>query len=124
MQEKFDKYWMISYFTNCVPVILDLWFKFGFIEFRLKQAFGEYGSVLHLDKVDQAIRRLFNAYSAQMGGSSQVETHGDDVTTVGKGHSWSDWMNTQVPKEKKKTTSMIGIYVMICSHAMMRVLTF
>jgi hypothetical protein len=91
MQAKFDKYWMISYLTNCVPVILDPWFKFGFIEFHLKQAFGEYGSVLHLDKVDQAIRRLFNAYSTQMGGSSQVETHGDGMTPAGKGHSWSDW---------------------------------
>jgi len=40
MQATFDKYWMISYLTNCVPVILDLRLKFGFIEFRLKQAFG------------------------------------------------------------------------------------
>jgi hypothetical protein len=40
MQAKFDKYWMISYMTNCVPVILDPRFKFGFIEFRLKQASG------------------------------------------------------------------------------------
>lgn len=91
MQAKFDKYWMISYLTNCVPVILDPRFKFGFIEFRLKQAFGDYGSVHHLDKVDQTIRRLFNAYSTQMGGSSQVETHGDDMTPAGKGHSWFDW---------------------------------
>jgi hypothetical protein len=57
----------------------------------LKQAFGEYGCVHHLDKVDQAIRGLFNAYSTQMGGSSQVEIHGDDMTPAGKGHSWYDW---------------------------------
>jgi hypothetical protein len=104
MQEKFDKYWMISYFTNCVPVILDPRFKFGFIEFRLKQAFGEYGSVPHLDKVDQAIRRLFNAYSAQMGGSSQVENHGDDMTAVGKGHSWSDWSEHTSAKRKEENS--------------------
>ncbi|XP_021314613.1 zinc finger BED domain-containing protein RICESLEEPER 2 [Sorghum bicolor] len=91
MQAKFDKYWMISYLTNCVPVVLDPRFKFGFIEFRLKQAFGQHGSVHHLDKVDQAIRGLFNAYATQMGGSSHVETHGDDMTSVDKGHSWSDW---------------------------------
>jgi len=57
----------------------------------LKQVFGQHGSVHHLNKVDQAIRGLFNAYATQIGGSSQVETHGDDMTPVDKGHSWSDW---------------------------------
>nr|AWA44754.1 putative transposase [Saccharum officinarum] len=104
MQEKIDKYWMILYFTNCVPVILDPRFKFGFIEFRLKQEFGEHGSVPHLDKLDQTIRRLFNAYSTQMGGSSQVETHGDDMTVVGKGHSWSDWSEHTSAKRKEENS--------------------
>jgi hypothetical protein len=104
MQQNFDKYWMISYLTNCVPVILDPRFKYGFIEFRLKQAFGEYGSVPHLDKVDQAIRRLFNAYSTQVGGSSQVETHGDDMTAVGKGHPWSDWSEHTSAKRKEENS--------------------
>ena len=33
MQEKFDKYWIESYLANCIPVILDPRFKYGFIEF-------------------------------------------------------------------------------------------
>jgi hypothetical protein len=33
-------------------------------------------------------------------------------------------VNTQVPKETMQTTSMMGTYVMICSHALMTVLTF
>ena len=41
--------------------------------------------------MDQAIRGLFNPYAIQMGVSSQVETHGDDMTPIDKGHSWSDW---------------------------------
>jgi hypothetical protein len=42
MKAKFDKYWKISYLSNCIPVILDprFKFKFKFVEFLLKQAFG------------------------------------------------------------------------------------
>ena len=47
MKTKFEKYWKISYF-NCILVILDPWFKFGFVEFRLNKAFGDIASV-HID---------------------------------------------------------------------------
>jgi len=59
MKNKFAKYWMISYLSNCIPVILDPRFKFRFVDFRLKQAFGDNASV-HIAKVDRAIRSLFN----------------------------------------------------------------
>ena len=47
MKTKFGKYWKISY-SNCVLVILDPRFKFGFVEFRLNKDFGDITSV-HID---------------------------------------------------------------------------
>jgi hypothetical protein len=57
MKANFEKYWNISYLSNCIPVILDPRFKFGFVEFHLNKAFGETVRV-HIDKVDKAIRSL------------------------------------------------------------------
>ena len=93
MKNKFEKYWKISYLTNCIPVILDPRFKFGFVKFRLKKAFGETAG-MHIARVDDAIRSLFNAYSAEMGDSSNCSARGNDnATSVKGGHSWSDWSN-------------------------------
>ena len=36
MQEKFMKYWKLSFLTICIPVILDPRYKFKFLEFCLK----------------------------------------------------------------------------------------
>ena len=47
MKTKFGKYWKISY-SNCILVILDPRFKFGFVEFRLNKTFGDIASV-HID---------------------------------------------------------------------------
>ena len=47
MKTKFEKYWKISY-SNCILVILDPRFKFGFVEFRLNKTFGDIASV-HID---------------------------------------------------------------------------
>ena len=47
MKTKFEKYWKISY-SNCILVILDLQFKFGFVEFRLNKTFEDIASV-HID---------------------------------------------------------------------------
>ena len=65
MKMKFEKYWKISY-SNCIPVILHPRFKFGFVELRLNNAFGDTTSV-HIDKVDKAIRSLYIGYSSEMG---------------------------------------------------------
>jgi hypothetical protein len=66
-EAKFEKYWNISYLSNCIPVILDPRFKFGFIEFLLNKAFGETARV-HIDKVDKAIRSLYSGYSFETKG--------------------------------------------------------
>jgi hypothetical protein len=90
MKEKFEKYWNISYLSNCIPVILDSRFKFGFVEFRLNKAFGETARV-HIDKVDKAIRSLYNGYSSEMGESFNNSAQGGESANSKKVHSWSDW---------------------------------
>ena len=89
MKTKFEKYWKISY-LNCILVILDPWFKFGFVEFRLNKAFGETASV-HIDKVDKAIRSLYNGYSSEMEESFNSAAQEGEIASSGKVHSWSDW---------------------------------
>jgi hypothetical protein len=89
MQNKFEKYWDISYLTNCIPVILDPRFKFGFIEFRLKQVYGESAGD-HIAKVDKTLRNLFNGYSSEMENTSS-DAQGNETSTAGKSNSWSDW---------------------------------
>ncbi|WVZ85094.1 LOW QUALITY PROTEIN: hypothetical protein U9M48_032051 [Paspalum notatum var. saurae] len=89
MEKKFEKYWKISYVTNCIPVILDPRFKLGFIEFRLNQAYGVEAGV-HIAKVDKAIRNLFSWYSSQMGETSGSSTQDNDSEREGNSHSWSD----------------------------------
>src|SRR6185312_139184 len=101
MKNKFAKYWMISYLSNCIPVILDPRFKFRFVYFRLKQAFGDTASV-HIAKVDRAVRSLFNGYSSETGESLQSSTQGNGTAYSLKGH-WADW-STHVSAESNQVT--------------------
>jgi hypothetical protein len=39
-----------------------------------------------------------------VGGSSQVEAHGHDMTAVGKGHPWSDWSEHTSAKRKEENS--------------------
>jgi hypothetical protein len=89
MQNKFEKYWDISYLTNCIPVILDPRFKFGFVEFRLKQVYGVNAGD-HIAKVDKILRNLFNGYSSEMGNTTSSASQGE-TSTAGKNNSLSDW---------------------------------
>ena len=86
MQKKFDKYWKESYLANCIPVILDQRYKLGFIEFRVRQAFG-HNAEDHLVKVNMIMRSLFEDYSHEMGDSvatdlPQEGVHGDRIAEV------------------------------------------
>ena len=47
MKTKFEKYWEISY-SNCILVIFDSRFQFGFVESRLNKIFGDIVS-FHID---------------------------------------------------------------------------
>jgi hypothetical protein len=40
MQRKFKRYWKLTWLQISFPIIFDPRFKLGFVDFRLKQAFG------------------------------------------------------------------------------------
>uniref|UniRef100_A0A453D198 BED-type domain-containing protein n=1 Tax=Aegilops tauschii subsp. strangulata TaxID=200361 RepID=A0A453D198_AEGTS len=61
MQEAFHGYWQNSYLWLSIPVVLDPRFKIGFIEFRLKRAFGT-NSESYLSDIRETVRELFNEY--------------------------------------------------------------
>lgn len=90
MKTEFEKYWEISYLTYCIPVILDPRFKFGLIDFRLNQAFQEYGGY-HIAKVDEALRSLFAGYSSQIEDNANHFTQGNGNVAAQKSKPWSDW---------------------------------
>ena len=109
MQNKFEKYWDISYLTNCIPVILDPHFKFSFIEFHLKQAYGEFAGD-HIAKVDKTLGNLFNGYSSEMGNTTSA-TQGNEISTA-------------APEIIKYQVSSIDIFMLIYFYAMMRASIF
>ncbi|WVZ53546.1 hypothetical protein U9M48_004472 [Paspalum notatum var. saurae] len=105
MKSKFQKYWDISYLTNCIPVILDPRFKFSFIEFRLQQAYGNHAGV-HIAKVDKAIRSLFSGYSSHMGDTFSSSTQENQQVAVPKSHSWSDWRQHTIGRSNQGTSEL------------------
>ena len=64
-------------------------FKFGFVEFRLNKTFGETSSV-HIDKVDKAIRSLYNGYSSEMEESFNSAAQEGEIASWGKVHSYGN----------------------------------
>jgi hypothetical protein len=109
MKAKFEKYWNISYLSNCIPVIVDPRFKFGFIEFHLNKAFGETTRV-HIDKVDKAIRSLYSGYSSEMGESFNNSAQGGESANSEKVHSWFDW-SQHMSYQSNKVTGELDRYL-------------
>ena len=107
MQNKFEKYWNISYLTNYIPSILDP--EFSFIEFHLKQTYGEFAGD-HIAKVDKTLGNLFNGYSSEMG----------NTTSAAQGNETS----TAAPGIIKYQVSSIDVFMLIYFYAMMRASIF
>jgi hypothetical protein len=106
MQEKFDKYWVESYLSNCIPVILDPRFKKEFIEFRLKQAFGS-NATEHVSKVEATLNGLFKEYSSQMSNSSNESSQGEYNDEVGMEHNnLADWDKHLSNKQRQPTNEL------------------
>ncbi|KAL6613903.1 hypothetical protein ACP70R_036173 [Stipagrostis hirtigluma subsp. patula] len=72
MKKKLNKYWKLSWLPLSIPVLLDPRFKYTYIEFRLKQAFGNEAD-MKLEMVRKAFLNLFKSYS-------QLNTAGQEVT--------------------------------------------
>lgn len=110
MQEKFDKYWKESYLTNCLPVILDPRYKYDYIEFRLKIAFGGHAEK-YLDEVHEAIRVLFDEYAAKVRDSlehSSQGANGDDVEA--ENDPLADW-DQHLSAKKSQASNELDRYL-------------
>lgn len=109
MQKKFDKYWKESYLANCIPVVLDPRYKYEFVKFRIKQAFG--GSAKeHLEKVVMIMKSLFEEYSRKMGDSfpdpsEEVEDELEEID-----NPLADW-EAHLRVQKKQTTNELDRYL-------------
>ncbi|RLN17938.1 hypothetical protein C2845_PM02G15600 [Panicum miliaceum] len=64
MKRKFKKYWKKSYISLSVSIIFDPWFKYMFVEFRFKKAFGA-DAGKSLRRVQKVLRELYDEYSSQ-----------------------------------------------------------
>jgi len=73
MQEALDEFWQNSYVWLSVPVVFDPRFKFAFIEFHLKLAFGS-EAAKYVSAVHDTIWELFVIYIVVLY-ISQVSTH-------------------------------------------------
>lgn len=60
MQNKFKKYWKVSWLALSIPVILDPRFKFAFLEFRF-ESFGDQAEAKLAEVM--VFQGLFNEYS-------------------------------------------------------------
>ncbi|CAL5077025.1 unnamed protein product [Urochloa decumbens] len=105
MQKKFDKYWKISYLPNCIPVVLDPRFKFGFVDFRLRQAFGD-DADFHINRVDTALSDLFSAYSSPTEDTSDQQSG----TSSRQDCLWSDWSH-HLSVQRKQGTNELDRYL-------------
>jgi uncharacterized protein YunC (DUF1805 family) len=108
MQKKFNKYWKESYLANCIPVILDPRYKFEFVKFRIRQAFGD-NAAEHLEKVDMTIKSLFEDYSL---GESFVDPSEEvDVDEVAEiDNPLADW-EAHLRVQKKQATNELDRYL-------------
>ncbi|XP_071677406.1 uncharacterized protein [Lolium perenne] len=108
MQKKFNKYWKESYLANCIPVILDPRYKFEFVKFRIRQAFGD-NAAEHLEKVDMTMKSLFKDYSL---GESFVDPSEEvDVDEVAEiDNPLADW-EAHLRVQKKQATNELDRYL-------------
>jgi hypothetical protein len=102
MKKKFHKYFMESYLTNCVPVVLDPRFKLEHVVFRLNQYFGIDDAKNHIVEVKIAIKELFTEYAAEFGGNGDTLEEQSSQEGVLADSSLSDWHKHV--KTKKSTS--------------------
>jgi hypothetical protein len=71
MQKKFKRYWKWTWLQISFPVIFDPRFKFEFVEFRLRKAFGSEGES-KVAALKRALLDLYKNYSEQWQGNQDV----------------------------------------------------
>jgi len=88
MQRKFKRYWKLTWRQIIFPVIFDPRFKIGFVDFRLKQAFGSEAES-KIEIVKKTSVELFKDYS---GGQEIAQDPYVSVQTNASGR-YADWDN-------------------------------
>ncbi|XP_066348195.1 zinc finger BED domain-containing protein RICESLEEPER 2-like isoform X1 [Miscanthus floridulus] len=101
MQETFNEYWQNSYLWFCIPVILDPRFKFSFIEFRLKRAFG-LQSASYLSDIHETLQELFNEYcsSVDQPNGRVPKSEAFDIDYSDSFEDWDQHLNEQASRQK------------------------
>jgi hypothetical protein len=117
MQKKFKKYWKLTWLQVSFPVIFDPKFKFDFVEFRLKKAFGTVGDS-KVASLKKALLDLYKDYSEQsqsnQGATQEIATTQVLTNSSNRFADWDQHLSsnassiTEVPSEletylKKKT---------------------
>ncbi|KAL6838606.1 hypothetical protein ACP4OV_031563 [Aristida adscensionis] len=109
MKGKLMKYWNLSFLTICIPVIFDPRFKLGFIEFRLKQGFGD-EAFMYFSKVQKTFQKLFDEYSLQLDNLIPKKAQSANEDYGGTNNSWANWGRHQ-NMQKMKTKSELDRYL-------------
>ncbi|CAL5003690.1 unnamed protein product [Urochloa decumbens] len=104
MQEAFDEYWQNSYVWLSAAAVLDPRFKFAFIEFRLKQAFGT-DAAKYVSTVRETIWELFLEYCTAVDEPSVDRSNCDSGNVQVAGlykdslKDWDEHVNAQASGE-------------------------
>ena len=103
MKKKFLKYWKMSYLTMCIPVILDPRCKYRFLEYNLKEETILDGPKC-LARVKRTFKDMFNAYSSQENGESNIqnEHQTQEFSMHDPWVSWSQHVGEQQKQRNKQ----------------------
>lgn len=112
MKEKFKKYWDAQYLQICFPVIFDPRYKYKFIEFRLKSAFGA-AATPYLKEIKSNMQKLFDEYSAKYGGSNNINSQPETSVeqNVDASNQFADWRQFLHDKSRSKVKSELSRYL-------------
>ncbi|KAL6634304.1 hypothetical protein ACP70R_026975 [Stipagrostis hirtigluma subsp. patula] len=106
MKKKFNKYWIKSYISLSIPVVLDPRFKFMFIKFRFEQFYGA-DAGKWLKRVRKVLRGLFDEYSSQYGDCDvdSTEDGSDQEIDMEEDGPFADWYE-HLSKHSRVTTEL------------------
>lgn len=111
MQEKFMKYWKLSYLTICLSVILDPRYKFKFLEFCLKSGL-ESEATRYLAKVKRTFKDLFVEYSVHEGDSNMGNDQGTNNVGTSIDNPWDQWnKHVKQHQQDRAKLSELDIYL-------------
>lgn len=96
----------------CFPIIFDPRYKYKFIEFRLKSAFGA-AATPYLKEIKSNMQKLFDKYSAKYGGSNNINSQPETSVeqNVDASNQFADWRQFLHDKSRSKVKSELSRYL-------------